>query len=97
MLLVPATFFAFLAGAWGARGLPVVISIMFAMTFSMAVPSHLSDGKLLITCLYFGCGSLAYVLYATASNAVLNGRYRRQLLAQSMLALSRPSAASLVC
>lgn len=89
MLLVPATFFAFLAGAWGARGLPVVISIMFAMTFSMAVPQHLSDGSLFTTCLYFGSGSLIYVLYATASNALLNGRYRQQLLAQSMLALSQ--------
>ena len=89
MLLVPATFFAFLAGAWGARGLPVVISIMFAMTFSMAVPGHLNDGSLLATCLYFGSGSLIYVIYATVSNALLNGRYRSQLLAQSMLALSR--------
>lgn len=89
MLLVPATFLAFLAGAWGQRGLPVVISIMFAMTFSMAVPQHLSDGNLLTTCLYFAGGALSYVVYATASNAVLNGRYRAQLLAQSMLSLSR--------
>lgn len=87
MLLVPATFFAFLAGAWGARGVPVVISIMFAMTFSMAVPQHLSDGSLLTTCLYFSSGSLLYVLYATAANALLNGRYRQQLLAESLLAL----------
>lgn len=88
MLLVPATFFAFLAGAWGARGLPIVVSIMFAMTFSMAVPRHLGDGNLLTPCLYFGSGSLSYVVYATLSNALLNGRYRSQLLAQSMLALS---------
>lgn len=87
MLLVPATFFAFLAGAWGARGVPVVISIMFAMTFSMAVPQHLGNGSLLTTCLYFSSGSLLYVLYATAANALLNGRYRQQLLAQSLLAL----------
>ncbi|NLY59538.1 MAG: FUSC family protein [Gammaproteobacteria bacterium] len=89
LLLVPATFFAFLAGAWGARGLPVVISIMFTMTFSMAVPRHLSDVSLLTTCLYFATGSLSYMVYATASNALLNPRYRLQLLAQSMLALSR--------
>src|SRR5690606_13260150 len=44
MLLVPATFFAFLAGAWGQRGVPIVISIMFAMIFSMAVPQHLNQG-----------------------------------------------------
>ena len=89
MLLVPATFFAFLAGAWGARGLPVVISIMFAMTFSMALSHHTNDSSLWTTCLIFGSGSVLYVLYATASNALLNGRYRSQLLAQSMLALSR--------
>lgn len=89
LLLVPATFFAFLAGAWGPRGLPVIISIMFAMTFSMAVSQQLDDGSLLTTCLYFASGSLSYLLYATASNALLNSRYRAQLLAQSMLALSR--------
>ena len=89
MLLVPATFFAFLAGAWGLRGLPVVISIMFSMTFSMAVPPQPADGSLLTTCVYYGSGSLLYILYATASNALLNGRYRQQLLAQSMFALSR--------
>ena len=89
MLLVPATFFAFLLGAWGARGLPVVISAMFAMTFSMAVSQQHNDAGLLMTCLLFGSGSLIYVLYATASNAILNGRYRQQLLAQSMLALSQ--------
>lgn len=87
MLLVPATFFAFLAGAWGSRGLPVVISIMFAMTFSMAVPRHLSQGNLLTTCIYFTSGSLLYVIYATLANALLNNRYRQQLLAQSLLAL----------
>src|SRR5690606_33007084 len=88
MLLVPATFFAFLAGAWGSRGLPVVISIMFAMTFSMAVPRHLSQGNLLTTCIYFTRGSLLYVLYATLAPALLHNRYRQQLLAQSLPALS---------
>ncbi|WP_193075118.1 FUSC family protein [Pseudomonas sp. FME51] len=89
LLLVPATFFAFLAGAWGQRGLPIIISIMFAMTFSMAVSQQLNEGSLLTTCLYFVSGALCYVVYATATNALLNSRYRAQLLAQSMLALSR--------
>lgn len=88
LLLVPATFFAFLAGAWGARGVPIVISIMFAMTFSMAVPPELHDGNLLLTCLYFVSGSFCYLIWATASNALLNRRYRAQLLAQSLLSLS---------
>ena len=89
LLLVPATFFAFLAGAWGQRGLPIIISIMFAMTFSMAVSQQLNEDNLLMTCLYFVSGSLCYVVYATVANALLNSRYRAQLLAQSMLALSR--------
>lgn len=89
LLLVPATFFAFLAGAWGQRGLPIVISIMFAMTFSMAVPQHLNSGGLLTTCLYFAMGSLSYLVFATLSNILLNRRYRAQMLAQSMLSLSR--------
>ena len=38
LLLVPATFLAFLAAAWGKRGIPISVSIMFAMIFSMAVP-----------------------------------------------------------
>ena len=89
LLLIPATFFAFLAGAWGQRGLPIIISIMFAMTFSMAVSQQLNEDNLLMTCLYFVSGSLCYVVYATVANALLNSRYRAQLLAQSMLALSR--------
>ena len=32
------TFVAFLGAAWGRRGLPISISVMFAMIFSMAVP-----------------------------------------------------------
>ena len=89
MLLVPATFFAFLAGAWGQRGVPIVISIMFAMIFSMAVPQHLNQGSLVQTGLYFALGSTCYVLYSTLANMLLNGRYRVQLLAQSMLSLSQ--------
>ncbi|WGK60185.1 FUSC family membrane protein [Halopseudomonas sp. SMJS2] len=89
LLLVPATFIAFLAGAWGQRGVPIVISIMLAMIFSMAIPQHLNTGSLMNTALYFAMGSACYVLYATASNALLNGRYRVQLLAQSMLTLSQ--------
>src|SRR5690606_38703900 len=77
------------AGAWGQRWLPIIISIMFAMTFSMEVSQQLNEGSLLTTCLNFVSGSMCYVVYATAANALLNSRYRAQLLAQSMLALSR--------
>ena len=89
LLLVPASFLAFLAGAWGKRGLPISISIMFAMIFSMAVPDHTNSATTLSTCLYFTGGALAYVLWATLANAVLNGRYRIQMLADTLLALAQ--------
>ncbi|WP_206668564.1 FUSC family protein [Pseudomonas saliphila] len=88
LLLVPATFFAFLAGAWGKRGLPLVISIMFSMVFSMAVSAHPQSVGLLFTCLYFAMGSALYILYSTLANIALNGRYRSQILAEALLSLS---------
>ncbi|PZQ61052.1 MAG: FUSC family protein, partial [Variovorax paradoxus] len=38
LLLVPATFLAFLAMAWGKRGIPIAIAVMLAMVFSLATP-----------------------------------------------------------
>lgn len=87
LLLVPATFVAFLAGAWGKQGVPIVISIMFAMIFSMAVPSQEHGLPLLITCGYFALGATAYLLYATASNTLLNDRYRAQVLGEVFLSM----------
>ena len=87
LLLIPATFLAFLAGAWGKRGAPIVISIMFAMIFSMAVPSQLNGVSVLTTCLYFALGAATYLLYATASNALLNDRYRAQILGEVFLSM----------
>src|SRR6476620_11662369 len=39
VLLAVATFFAFLGAAWGRRGLPVSVSVMFAMVFALAAPA----------------------------------------------------------
>lgn len=89
LLLVPATFLAFLAAAWGKRGIPVSVSIMFAMIFSMAVPDHASSGTMLKTGLHFALGASLYLLWATLANAVLNGRYRVQMLADTLQALAR--------
>ena len=89
LLLVPASFFAFLGGAWGKRGLPIAISIMFAMIFSMATPDHTNAATTLTTCLYFSCGAFAYVIWAVLANAVLNGRYRVQILADTLLSLAQ--------
>ena len=85
LLLVPATFAAFLGAAWGKRGLPISISIMFAMVFSMAVPQNTTAG---VSSLYFALGAGLYVVYATLSNAVLNARYRVQMLADTLLSLA---------
>lgn len=86
LLLVPATFVAFLGAAWGKRGLPISMSMMFAMIFSMAVPPHAGGETALSTSLHFALGALAYAVYATAANAALNGRYRVLMLADTLLA-----------
>lgn len=88
LLLVPATFGAFLAGAWGKRGLPIVVSIMFAMIFSMASPVHEHGASLLQSSLYFALGAGAYLLWSTLANALLNQRYRVQMLAETLLTLA---------
>jgi len=84
LLLLPATFMAFLGAAWGKRGLPISISIMFAMLFSMAAPASPDGVTALSTSLYFALGAAAYLVYATAANAVLNGRYRVLMLADTL-------------
>jgi uncharacterized membrane protein YccC len=89
LLLVPASFLAFLAGGWGKRGLPISISVMFAMVFSMAVPDHANSATNLITCLYFTLGAVSYLVWATLANAVLNARYRVQMLVDTLMALSQ--------
>ena len=89
LLLVPATFFAFLAGAWGKRGLPIAVAIMFAMIFSMAVPEHSGNETALSTTLYFAIGEILYLFWGTLANALLNGRYRVQMLADTLLSLAR--------
>ena len=88
LLLVPASFLAFLAAAWGKRGLPIAVSVMFAMVFSMAVPDHANSATTLSTCLYFALGAALYLIWATLANAVLNARYRVQMLADTLLSLA---------
>ena len=88
LLLVPATFVAFLGAAWGKRGLPISISVMFAMIFSMAVPSQPGHETALTAGLYFALGAACYLVYATLANALLNGRYRVQMLADTLLAVA---------
>jgi uncharacterized membrane protein YccC len=84
LLLVPASFGAFLAGAWGKRGLPIVVSAMFSLVFAMAVPRHGPDGVAGQAALYFALGAGLYLLWATAANALLNPRYRVLMLADAL-------------
>ena len=88
LLLVPATFLAFLGAAWGRRGLPISVSIMFAMIFSMAVPEHRGEATALVTSGWFAVGAVAYLAYAKLYNTLLNGRYRVQMLAETLLSLA---------
>uniref|UniRef100_UPI002639C7F0 FUSC family membrane protein n=1 Tax=uncultured Azohydromonas sp. TaxID=487342 RepID=UPI002639C7F0 len=88
LLLVPATFVAFLAGAWGKRGLPIVVSVMFALVFAMAVPRHEAADAALRGALHFGLGAGLYLLWATAANALLNRCYRVQMLAGVLFTLA---------
>jgi uncharacterized membrane protein YccC len=87
LLLVPATFFAFLGGAWGKRGIPIAISVMLAMIFSMAVSQRSGDAAQPASGWYFAAGAALYLVWSTLSNAVLNARYRTQMLAETVLAL----------
>jgi uncharacterized membrane protein YccC len=89
LLLAVATFIAFLGAAWGKRGIPISISIMFAMIFSMAVPAGGSLAAAWNTSLYAAIGVGFYLIYATSANALLNGRYRVQMLADTLLALAK--------
>ncbi|MDM0046462.1 FUSC family membrane protein [Variovorax dokdonensis] len=88
LLLVPATFFAFLGMAWGKRGIPIAIAVMFSMIFAMATPPPASAKEALSTTMYFGLGGLLYVVWAALSNIVLNGRYRVQFIADVLLSLA---------
>lgn len=89
LLLLPATFIAFLWGAWGKRGLPITVSAMFAIVFSMAIPLDANSGTTLSSTLYFALGAGLYLLYGTLANALLNSRYRVQMLADTLSALVR--------
>lgn len=87
LLLVPATFFAFLAMAWGKRGIPIAVAVMFAMIFSMATPRPGGIAEAFERTLLFGLGAGLYVIYATLANLALNWRYRVQAMADVLLSL----------
>ena len=88
LLLVPATFLAFLAMAWGKRGIPIAIAVMLAMVFSLATPRPDGLHQALERTLHMALGAGLYVVYATLANLVLNARYRVQMMADLLLSVS---------
>ncbi|MDN8614507.1 FUSC family protein [Variovorax ginsengisoli] len=88
LLLVPATFLAFVAMAWGKRGIPIAIAVMFSMIFSMATPKPDDMAEAVQRTLYFGLGAGLYVIYAVLANLALNARYRVQVMADLLLSLA---------
>ena len=88
MLLVPATFVAFLGAAWGRRGIPVSMSAMFALVFGMAVPAAAAADSPLRSTAYFALGAVSYLGYAIVANSLLNARFRVQILADTLLSMA---------
>lgn len=95
LVLVPATFVAFLAMAWGKRGIPIAIAVMFSMIFSMATPAPSGMAEALERTWHFGLGAGLYVIWATLANHALNSRFRVQSVSDvlySLAALMRTEA-----
>ncbi len=88
LLLVSGTFIAFLSTAWGKRGMPVAAALMFAMLLAMAPQPATDWHEAVLRSAWCALGALLYVLYATASNTLLNGRYRAQVMAELMLTMA---------
>jgi uncharacterized membrane protein YccC len=86
---------AFLAMAWGKRGIPIAIAVMFSMVFSMATPTPSGMAEAVERTWHFGLGAGLYVIWATLANLALNGRFRTQSVADvlySLAALMRTEA-----
>ncbi len=88
VLLVTAAFVAFLIAAWGKRGIPISVSVMFSMIFSMAAPPSEGEATLAMTSLYFALGAFGYIVFATLAWSLLNARLRVQMLADTLLAVA---------
>jgi len=84
LLLAVSSFMAFLGGAWGKRGLPFVVSLMFAVLFAMASTSRGTSETALQGSLHFALGAGLYLLWSVSANARLNPRYRVQILADTL-------------
>lgn len=88
MLLVAATFVAFLFTAWGRRGMPITAAVMFAMLLALAPAPAENWQEAVQRTAWCGLGAGLYVLYGVACNALLNNRYRHQVLADVLLTMA---------
>jgi uncharacterized membrane protein YccC len=88
VLLVSATFVAFLGAAWGKRGLPVSVSVMFAMIFALAASPGTSFQHVWHATLAFALGGWLYACWSTLANALLNPRYRVLALMDALNAVA---------
>jgi uncharacterized membrane protein YccC len=88
LLLGGATFFAFLGAAWGRRGLPVSVSVMFSMVFALAAPAPADFDQAVRETVAFALGACCYIVWGTVANSFLNARYRVLALADSVAAVA---------
>ena len=88
VLVVGATFVSFLGAAWGKRGLPISVSVMFSMIFALAAPPAETSHQVIDATLAFALGASLYVLWGTAANVLLNARYRTLAVVDSLRAVA---------
>ena len=78
----------FLAMAWGKRGIPVAMGMMFTAIFSIASHRPGAESAALQSTLYFSIGAGLYVIWATLANLALNARYRALVMADVLISLA---------
>jgi uncharacterized membrane protein YccC len=88
LLLVTFTFLAFLGSAWGKRGFPISMSVMFSMIFALAAQPPANVHAALQATTWFALGAALYILWATAVNALLNRRYRALVLVDTLFSVA---------
>lgn len=88
LLLTFLAFIAFLAMAWGKRGVQVAMGLMLTAIFSIATRGEPGLYPALHATGYFATGAGLYVLWATLSNLALNARYRALLMAETLMSLA---------
>lgn len=88
LLLLPGTFLAFLAMAWGSRGIPVAMAGMFAMLFAMAPQPAANVHEVLLRTGWCALGAALHLVWGMLTNAVLNGRYRSLVTAQLLFSVA---------